>query len=45
MANDPMGIGLQVLNRIAGLPVIDRLRLRKATEKAVYHGADRKSVV
>lgn len=39
MANDPMGIGLQVLNRIAGLPVIDKLRLRKTTEKAVYHGA------
>ena len=38
MANDPMGIGLQVLNRIAGLPVIDKLRLRKSTEKAVYHG-------
>jgi len=39
VANDPMGIGLQVLNRIAGLPVIDKLRLRKTTEKAVYHGA------
>ncbi len=39
MTNDPMGIGLQVLNRIAGLPVIDRLGLRKPTQKAVYHGA------
>lgn len=38
MANDPMGIGLQVLNRIASLPVIDKLRLRKPTERAVYHG-------
>ena len=40
MANrkDPMGIGLQVLNRIASMPAIDRLGLRKTTEKAVYHG-------
>ena len=35
---DPMGIGLQVLNRIASMPAIDRLGLRKTTEKAVYHG-------
>lgn len=41
MANrkDPMGIGLQVLNRIASMPAIDKLRLRRTTEKAVYHGA------
>ncbi len=41
MANrkDPMGIGLAVLNRIASSPAIDRLRLRKATERAVYQGA------
>lgn len=36
---DPMGIGLQVLNRIASMPGIDKLGLRKTTEKAVYHGA------
>jgi len=36
---DPMGIGLQVLNRIASMPAIDKLGLRKTTEKAVYHGA------
>lgn len=41
MANrkDPMGIGLAVLNRIASSPAIDRLGLRKATERAVYQGA------
>ena len=33
-----MGIGLQVLNRIASMPAIDRLGLRKTTERAVYHG-------
>ncbi len=36
---DPMGIGLHVLNRIASMPAIDRLGLRKSTERAVYHGA------
>ena len=36
---DPMGIGLAVLNRIASSPAIDRLRLRKTTERAVYEGA------
>ncbi len=35
---DPMGIGLAVLNRIASSPAIDKLGLRKQTEKAVYHG-------
>ena len=35
---DPMGIGLAVLNRIASSPTIDRLGLRKQSEKAVYHG-------
>lgn len=36
---DPMGIGLAVLNRIASSPAIDRLKLRKTTERAVYEGA------
>lgn len=36
---DPMGIGLAVLNRIASSPMIDRLKLRGSTEKAVYRGA------
>lgn len=35
---DPMGMGLYVLNRIASMPTIDKLGLRKTTEKAVYHG-------
>lgn len=36
---DPMGVGLKVLNRLAQSTVIDRLGLRDAAEKAVYHGA------
>jgi alkylation response protein AidB-like acyl-CoA dehydrogenase len=36
---DPMGIGLAVLNRIASSQAIDKLGLRKATERAVYQGA------
>ncbi len=36
---NPMGIGLAVLNRIASSPAIDRLGLRRATERAVYQGA------
>jgi alkylation response protein AidB-like acyl-CoA dehydrogenase len=34
-----MGIGLAVLNRIASSPAIDKLKLRKTTERAVYQGA------
>ncbi|MCW2750168.1 MAG: butyryl-CoA dehydrogenase [Aeromicrobium sp.] len=36
---DPMDIGLAVLNRIASSPIVDRLKLRSTTEKAVYQGA------
>ena len=36
---DPMGMGLAVLNRIASSPIVDRLKLRSTTEKAVYQGA------
>ncbi|WP_235833778.1 acyl-CoA dehydrogenase family protein [Aeromicrobium chenweiae] len=36
---DPMGIGLAVLNRIASSSTVDRLRLRKTAERAVYEGA------
>jgi alkylation response protein AidB-like acyl-CoA dehydrogenase len=32
-----MGLGLRALNRIAGLQMVDRLRLRKPGERAVYH--------
>ena len=34
-----MGIGLAVLNRIASSPTLDKLGLRRATERAVYQGA------
>ena len=34
-----MGMGLAVLNRIASSPAIDKLGLRRATERAVYQGA------
>ncbi|WP_243845118.1 acyl-CoA dehydrogenase family protein [Mumia sp. ZJ1417] len=36
---DPMSKGLAVLNRIASLPVLDRLNLRGPSEQVVYHGA------
>ena len=32
-----MGVGLAVLNRIGGAPVIDRLGLRKPVERTVFH--------
>lgn len=34
-----MSLGLRVLNRFAGLPLIDRLKLRKASEKALYQAS------
>lgn len=33
---DAMGLGLSVLNKVAGSPVIDRLGIRKPAERAVY---------
>jgi alkylation response protein AidB-like acyl-CoA dehydrogenase len=36
LVNDAMGLGLRALNRFAGLPVVDRLGLRKPAEKALY---------
>src|SRR3954447_14299764 len=36
---DAMGVGLAALNRLAGVGVIDRLRLRKPIERAVYQGS------
>ena len=36
---DAMGVGLAALNRIASLPVIDRLNLRKPAERAVYQAS------
>ncbi len=34
-----MGVGLAALNKLAGVAAIDRLRLRRPMEKAVYEGA------
>jgi alkylation response protein AidB-like acyl-CoA dehydrogenase len=34
--NDAMGLGLRALNRFAGLPLVDRMGLRKPAEKALY---------
>ncbi|MDE0854165.1 MAG: acyl-CoA dehydrogenase family protein [Nevskia sp.] len=36
LANNAMGLGLRVLNRFAGLPVVDRLGLRKPAEAVLY---------
>jgi alkylation response protein AidB-like acyl-CoA dehydrogenase len=33
---DAMGVGLAVLNKVAGAPLLDRLGLRKPVENAVY---------
>lgn len=35
---DATGLGMAVLNRLAGMPVVDRLGLRKPVERAVYQG-------
>ncbi len=36
---DPMALGLAVLNKLAGAKTLDKLGIRNATEKAVYHGS------
>ncbi len=36
---DAMGIGLAAINRLAGTAVLDRLRLRKPLERAVYQSS------
>jgi len=36
---DAMGVGLAALNRLASAGAIDKLRLRKPVERAVYEGA------
>ena len=36
LVNDAMGLGLRALNRFAGLPLVDRIGLRKPAEKALY---------
>lgn len=35
---DPMALGLAALNKLAGAKTLDKLGIRNATEKAVYHG-------
>jgi alkylation response protein AidB-like acyl-CoA dehydrogenase len=36
---DAMGVGLAALNRLAGVQLIDRLKLRKPIERAVFEGS------
>lgn len=36
--NDPMAVGLRVLNKLASSPTLDRLGLRTFTERAVHRG-------
>jgi alkylation response protein AidB-like acyl-CoA dehydrogenase len=36
---DAMGVGLSALNRLAGVAVIDKLKLRKPIERAVFEGS------
>ena len=36
---DAMGLGLAALNKLAGSTAIDRLRLRKPTERAAYEAS------
>jgi alkylation response protein AidB-like acyl-CoA dehydrogenase len=36
---DAMGVGLAALNRLAGAAVIDKLRLRRPIERAVFEGS------
>lgn len=36
---DAMGVGLAFLNRLAGVGAIDKLKLRKPIERAVYEGS------
>jgi alkylation response protein AidB-like acyl-CoA dehydrogenase len=36
---DAMGVGLAALNRLAGVAVIDKLKLRKPIERAVFRGS------
>src|SRR6476620_360142 len=38
-AEKSMGLGLRWLNNLASSSTIDKLKLRKPTEKAVFHGS------
>ncbi len=39
LTSNAMGLGLRALNRLAGLPLVDKLGLRRSTERALYTGA------
>nr|WP_211243034.1 acyl-CoA dehydrogenase family protein [Sinimarinibacterium sp. CAU 1509] len=39
LTSNAMGLGLRALNRLAGLPLVDKLGLRRTTERAMYTGA------
>ena len=39
MLDRAMGLGLRAINRFAGLPLVDRLKLRKPAEQLLYHGS------
>ncbi|WP_206362975.1 acyl-CoA dehydrogenase family protein [Stenotrophobium rhamnosiphilum] len=39
LGRDVMGFGLRLLNRFAGAPVVDKLGLRKSSEKAIYQAS------
>jgi hypothetical protein len=34
-----MGFGLRAINRFAGHPLVEKLRLRKPAERALFHGS------
>src|SRR3954452_8441511 len=38
-SRDVMGVGLAALNKLAGAAVIDRLKLRKPSERAIYEAS------
>ena len=38
MAERSMGYGLRALNRLAGSDLLDRIRIRKQVEKALFQG-------
>ena len=38
MAERGMGYGLRALNRLAGSDLLDRIRIRKGVEKALFQG-------
>ncbi len=39
LRRDVMGFGLRILNRFAGAPAVDKLGLRKSSEKAIYQAS------